>query len=160
MSSEIQKPNPVKNADLFQLLFTSGRLSSTMLGVVKAFREQWHLTQYEACVSSHVTEESQLAECLSKSLELKRIYDIPSTVVDSDAMTKLTYKMAKTWGAIPIRETSDAKSITVVMADPTQVEGISVLRDALKCDFELAVCERQVILATIAQVYPLIKFPK
>ena len=157
-TKKINKQTEQKPRDLLQLLYMNGRISSTLLGVIKAYRDEWKLSDYESAINVHVIEEPELADCLAKALNIPRLSGDLEVLVDMSLIVNLPYKVARAWAAIPYRD-ANSNEIYVAMADPTHEQAIVQLKTMLACEFKLAVAERQAILDTIDRIYPLVIFP-
>ena len=150
---QISKSGITKSKGLLNALYALGYLSSSLLPVVRKFRDQWRLTDYDALIRCHIVTESELADVLAKALKVSRMESIPSTSVCRVSIAKLSRSDARNMVALPVVCVGDG--VSWVVSDPTNEGTIDLLRLLSVGDFKLAVAERQLILAAVDQVFPL-----
>jgi hypothetical protein len=148
--SEKSPPIPL---EILPLLVKGGFLTPTMRRVIEAFSKKWDITPFHAILLTEVMPENDLADALATLCSVDRLFHISSLPIDEEALKVIGFKRAREWECIAL-QTEDG-TLDLVLADPTQYERTSQLKQELKRELTLAVAERSDIVGAIDELFPL-----
>jgi hypothetical protein len=144
----------LKSQGVINALFARGALSSVIVGVVRKFRDQWRVTDYDAVTLCHVISEAELADFIAEVTGFPRVTTIAGDTVDQTVAEEFGRSEAKKLMAIPTRKPGG--DLTWVVADPTADGLLETLTRYSQTPFSFAIAERRDIFVAIDVNFPLI----
>jgi hypothetical protein len=140
---------------ILDILSAAGAISRSTQGVVKKFASTWGCSGFNALLKTHVFDEIQLADLLSQTLRIDRIYNVSSIVVNGEMLHRIPYDFSIDFECLPLNFShSYSDRMEVLMADPTNEVALQQLKSLLGCELSLAVGERSDIVKAINRLYP------
>lgn len=139
--------------NILDILKSSGSLSANSSMLILDFAEKWDLSLFEAIVECKVIAREDVAESLSKVLQLPLFMEFPEASKNIDALRRISFKDARNLCALPVSFNAEDRSLLVVIADPTDAVKVKSLQQLSGCKVQLAVSDPQLIRDTIDAWY-------
>lgn len=139
------------DADLGQVLFQAGILTSNALQLIRSFAQRWSIDPFQAVLETHICSESMLARILSQRYGLRRTDIQLGAPPPKRALEVCSRSLARQLGVVPTGISTQAGgSVEIAIYDPTR---LSEVRRALGADPSFVVAEKSAIHAAIDTWY-------
>ncbi|MBP9707117.1 MAG: hypothetical protein KBD78_05690 [Oligoflexales bacterium] len=124
--------------------------------IMKNYMEKWGCSCTQAILEIHLMSETELANHLAQIFNVTRILDIREFPYDKNVIRLLPYSFAKQRECLAIsRDEFDHAAVTVVMADPSDIDAIENVKKILGGKVFFAVTERMDLNEAIDSFYSL-----
>jgi len=151
---EVLPPLPLllrRRAQLGSLLLRDGLITPEQLELALAEKETGDRRLGEILVANDFASGAEVARALAEQHELEFV-DLAHAEIDPQAVALLPEKLARRYGALPVRFLSE-EVILVAVADPTDVLASDDLRLALGVQIRLAVVSGPDLARALGRVY-------
>ncbi|MDD9951699.1 MAG: hypothetical protein OXT67_09060 [Zetaproteobacteria bacterium] len=140
---------------IFDLLEYNGYLSPSAVGLLRGYCERWQVTGYQAIVESHLLSEDALADALSESLKIDRLFHVCFNAALIRPEESISYALACRWCCIETDAIRQFEGREFALADPTERSTIVELRRMFGRRVRVAVAPASEIKRAIWAHYPL-----
>lgn len=139
--------------DLLQLLANAGYFTETDVALLKEFMATWQVDAFIAILRTHLLSEQSLTDILAKLLYLEKMDAITPRDIGADAFTKISYRDALKWEAMPLG-LDDQGVYRFVLANPTREDVLHKLEESVESEVVYLVAGRKTVLRAIDTNYP------
>lgn len=136
-------------------LLATEKISDTCRGLLRAYQQQWQVSDCVAILETSVLSERQLAEGLHKVFSLPRVSQLSTVPLDPSILKRVPFEFAWAQGCLPVRFLQATPPIAeVIVAEPC-LNVLQELQRLLGGQVNLLIGEYSELRRAIMLAYPI-----